>query len=156
MGRPPHDGVTVRASTSKPVLYRRWPTRAEMVMATVIASTTEAIAEPDTGDLAQDLATLPHSMRERRDDRPLTMLGLLAELGQTAAESLRGLIFWWGADPVDPLAAPAEARGELGAAEIRTTVLALPLDLARHELAIRAAMPSERFETIVRTIVLPS
>ena len=106
-----------------------------MVMAAVITTTTEAIADPDTGDLARDLKTLLRSMRDNfgTADRA-TMLGMLAELDQDASESLRALIFMWGADLVEPLVARAKARGELGPEAIPTPILALPLDLARHEL----------------------
>lgn len=151
-----YDGVAARAATSKPVLYRRWATRAEMVMAAVIASTTEAIAGPDTGDLTQDLETLLRSMRDNFGaTQRATMLGLLADLDHDTAESLRALIFTWGAGLVEPLVARARARGELGSSEIPTPILALPLDLARHELAIRGALPQDRIETIVKTIVMP-
>ncbi len=151
-----YDRVAARAATSKPVLYRRWPTRAEMVMAAVISSTTEAIADPDTGDLTGDLTALLHAMRDNFGSTGRsTMLGMLAELDHDAAESLRALIFRWGADLVEPLIARAQARGELGPQKMPTAVLALPLDLARHELAIRGTLPTDRIETIVEIIVMP-
>lgn len=83
------------------------------------------------------------------------MLGLLAELDHDAAESLRTVIFRWGADLVEPLVTRAQSRGELGPTEVPTPILALPLDLARHELAMRGDLPTDRIETIVGTIVVP-
>lgn len=151
-----YEGVAARAATSKPVLYRRWATRAELVMAAIIASTTPAIAVPDTGSLVKDLETLLGSMRDNFGSTGrATMLGMLSELDHDAAASLRDVIFAWGADLIEPLVDRARHRGELGGQEIPTAVLALPLDLARHELAIRGAMPSERIETIVETIAVP-
>lgn len=151
-----YDGVAARAATSKPVLYRRWPTRAEMVMAAVIDSTTEAIAAPDTGSLAQDLEALLFAMRDNFGSSSRSaMLGLLAELDHEAAESLRAVIFRWGADLVAPLVARAQAREELGPGQVPTPILALPLDLARHELAMRGVLPTDRIETIVGIIVVP-
>lgn len=151
-----YDGVAARAATSKPVLYRRWPTRAEMVMAAVIDSTTEAIAAPDTGALAQDLEALLFAMRDNFGTSSRSaMLGLLAELDQHAAESLRTVIFRWGADLVTPMVARAQVRGELGPEQVPTPILALPLDLARHELAMRGVLPTDRIETIVGIIVVP-
>ncbi|MFB7652481.1 TetR/AcrR family transcriptional regulator [Streptomyces sp. NPDC056128] len=151
-----YDGVATRAATSKPVLYRRWPTRAEMVLAAVIASTTEVVATPSTGDLVQDLKALLRSMRDNfgPTDRS-TMLGLLAESNQDAAETIRALIYRWGADLVEPVVTQARARGQLGTGMIPTSILALPFDLARHEFAIRGVLPDERIDTIVDVIVAP-
>jgi len=36
-----------------------------------------------------------------------------------------------------------------------TPVMALPLDLSRHELTIRGTLPTDRIDTIVETIVMP-
>jgi hypothetical protein len=87
-----YDGAA-RAATSKPVLFRRWPTKAEMVVAAVIDTTTEAIAEPDTGDLPGDLKMLLHAMCENFGPAGRsTMLGMLIGLDHDAAESLCALI----------------------------------------------------------------
>ena len=52
------DGVAARARTSKPVLYRRWPTRAQLVIAAVRAHLPEVTPAGirDTGSLRGDLA----------------------------------------------------------------------------------------------------
>lgn len=150
------EGVAARAGTSKPVLYRRWATRAEMVMAAVIATTTPVIAAPDTGSLTTDLQLLLRAMRDNLGPTGrATMLGMLSELDHDGAESLREVIFAWGADLVAPLVARARGRGELGDVAIPPAVVGLPLDLARHELAIRGALPADRIETIVETITVP-
>ena len=46
-------GVAVRAGTSKPVLYRRWPNRARLVYA-ALANSHRTIVSPDTGSLRGD------------------------------------------------------------------------------------------------------
>lgn len=151
-----YDGVAARVMTSKPVLYRRWPTKAEMVLAAVIASRTEVATAPDTGDLADDLEELLRSMRDNfGPGTRTTMLGLLAELDQDSSESMRALLFRWGADMVEPVVARARARGDAGATVIPPSIMALPFDLARHELAFRGALPDDRIDSIVRTIVVP-
>jgi len=38
---------------------------------------------------------------------------------------------------------------------IDSRVLALPLDLSRHERTIRGTLPTDRIDTIVETIVMP-
>ncbi|MTD52515.1 TetR/AcrR family transcriptional regulator [Amycolatopsis pithecellobii] len=151
-----YDGVAARAATSRPVLYRRWATKAEMVLAAVLASRTEVIVLPDTGRLATDLSAILASMRENFGV-PLraTMLGLLAELDAESAESVLGLLSGWGADMVAPVVARAGARGEIGPAQVPREVLALPFDLARHELTFRGTLPEERITAIVDVIVVP-
>lgn len=151
-----YDGVAARVMTSKPVLYRRWPTKAEMVLAAVIASRTEIAVSTDTGDLAEDMIELLRSMRDNFGaGTRSTMLSLLAELDQESAESMRALLFRWGADMVEPVVASARARGDVGETVIPPSIMALPFDLARHELAFRGALPDDRIDSIVRTIVVP-
>jgi AcrR family transcriptional regulator len=151
-----YDGVAARAATSRPVLYRRWATKAEMVLAAVIASRTEVLVSPDTGRLAPDLYAILASMREDFGV-PVrsTMLGLLAELDADSAESVRGLLSRWGADMVAPVIARARARGEIGSAQVPREVLALPFDLARHELTFRGTLSEERITAIVGVLVVP-
>lgn len=150
-----YDGVAVRAKTSKPVLYRRWASKAEMVLAAVMASSTRVVTTPKCGDLAQDLKALLHSMRENFGAGRATMLGLLAELDEGSADSVRELLSTWGAHLVEPVVASARDRGELGTSDIPQAVLVLPFDLGRYELAIRGVLPEERIADIVDTVVMP-
>lgn len=149
------EGVADRAGTSKPVLYRRWATRAEMVLAAVVTAGTEVVRTPDHGDLAEDLKALLHAMRENFGAGRATMLGLLAELDERSAASIGELIFQWGAHLAEPAIDNARSRGELGAGDIPAAVLALPFDLGRHELAIRGDLPQERIDVIVDALVVP-
>ena len=53
------EGVARRAQTSKPVLYRRWPNRLDMVVAALTSASDDVIQASDTGSLAGDVeATL--------------------------------------------------------------------------------------------------
>ncbi|WP_327086390.1 TetR/AcrR family transcriptional regulator [Nonomuraea sp. NBC_01738] len=49
------EGVAERARTGKASLYRRWPTRIELVMAAVYHALPDPAATPDTGSLRDDL-----------------------------------------------------------------------------------------------------
>jgi AcrR family transcriptional regulator len=82
------DAVAARAGVSKATIYRRWPSRSEMVAAALrcIASDIEV---PDTGSIRDDLTTLlrsfqhatldslPESLRPRLIALTLTNPGLL-------------------------------------------------------------------------------
>lgn len=49
------DDVAVHAGVHKTTIYRRWPTKAELVMAAVEARSEERVPLPDTGSLEGDL-----------------------------------------------------------------------------------------------------
>lgn len=147
--------VAERAHTSKPVLYRRWSTRAQMVMAAVMSSSEDVVTTPDHGDLAEDLKSLLNAMRDNFGTGRAAMLALLSELDERSAASHSELISQWGAHLVEPAIVSARSRGELGPDDIPAAVLALPFDLGRHELAIRGDLPQERIDVIVDTLVVP-
>lgn len=52
------DDVAAQASVNKTTVYRRWPTKAELVTATLLAMTSADEAAPDTGSLREDLLAL--------------------------------------------------------------------------------------------------
>jgi AcrR family transcriptional regulator len=72
-------GVAKRAGVPATTLYRRWSSKAELVVA-AIATLTPVIDRPDTGSLAEDLRI---AMRQRAQtlssDEGLLFLGLLVE-----------------------------------------------------------------------------
>src|SRR5215469_11036902 len=75
------DGVAARAATSKPVLYRRWPNRAKLVLAALRRVVTPLVEDvPDTGDLRGDLLAL---LGRARDN--------FVVLHQVAPDALYGL-----------------------------------------------------------------
>jgi AcrR family transcriptional regulator len=151
-----YEAVATRARTSKPVLYRRWPTKAEMVLAAATAVQASDLTTPDTGSLRGDLAALLQSMRTvfERTGRT-TMLSLMAELGQQDAAALRTLMFARGVEIVRPALIRAQERDELGTSWLPERVLSLPFDLARHELAIVGSLPDDVLLAIVDDVVLP-
>ena len=52
------DAVATTARASKATLYRRWPTKAELVLAAFIEGTRQDAVDPDTGTLRGDLLAL--------------------------------------------------------------------------------------------------
>ena len=74
--------VAAKAGTSKPVIYRRWPTRARLVYAALRATRPVLSSEPpDTGTVRGDLMVILHRVSEMVDElRPEVFFGLIAEL----------------------------------------------------------------------------
>src|SRR5262245_63900431 len=61
--------VAARAGTSKPVIYRRWPTRARLVYAAVRAHRPDLSSDaPDTGTVRGDLMTILQGVSEMVDE----------------------------------------------------------------------------------------
>ncbi len=149
------DAVARRAGTSRPVLYRRWPNRAQLVLAAVRAHAPTPQLEdfPDTGQLRGDLvAELQLSLSRVEHIGPDVMNGLASELDHAPPGVLDVM-------PRVTAAAVARAagRGEIGPHPVPAHVLALPHDLLRHELAIRRHRPTDTELTrIVDDIVLPA
>jgi AcrR family transcriptional regulator len=52
------DAVAVRAQTSKPVLYRRWPDRAALLRDTLVPLAMQAIPHEDTGSYREDMLAI--------------------------------------------------------------------------------------------------
>jgi AcrR family transcriptional regulator len=149
--------VAARARTSKPVLYRRWPNRAALVLA-VLRDRARPTSDqpPDTGILRGDvLALLGHGS---------TAFGTLGEVGP---DVVRGLTTELEDVPVTDaflvmraamgtILQRAVERGEAKAGPIPERVLALPGDLLRHEiLTTHAPVPERVLVEIVDEIFLP-
>src|SRR3978361_1695796 len=52
------DAVATSAHARKATLYRRWPTKAELVLAAFVEGTRQVAIDPDTGTLRDDLLAL--------------------------------------------------------------------------------------------------
>jgi len=154
-----YEAVASRAQTSRAVLYRRWPTRAELVRAAIrrVGERTPRI-EPDTGSLREDvLAMLRHSNASRLGMWVVLSVQLAdfyAETGVTPAELRRDLI---GDRPSQmPLVMErAIARGE-ARSDISARVLRVPFDLFRSEAILRLGrVPDDELVAIVDEVFLP-
>ncbi|UVF80496.1 TetR/AcrR family transcriptional regulator [Gordonia mangrovi] len=150
------EGVAAAAETSKAVLYRRWPTKASMVFASVAGADSSPLHTPDTGSLVGDLTQL------LRDGNALfthhgrgMILGILSDADEATAESMREVIFRRAAELVGPIAEHARERGELGPNPIPTRALALPMDLLRNETLLRRPLDDDGIAEIVDTCVVP-
>lgn len=155
-----YEGVAERAGTSKPVLYRRWPTKSRMVLAAISAifgDRTQQLTDlPDAGSLIADLAAPLLILRTlfTRDERRMMMM-VLAELDPEAAEPLRAMLFARISDIAAPVVERARARGELGDTPLDPQILSLPFDLARHDIFMRGVLTDDRVTMVTEEITAP-
>ena len=151
-----YDGVAQRAGTSKPVLYRRWPTKAQMVLDAVVTAHPGMVVPEDTGSLAGDLRAFLDAVRASIEaSGRRTVLGLLADLDADSGAAVGELLFARGTDLLDPLVTRARGRGEIGDTPVPAAVVLLPLDLARHELLVAGTLTDQRLAVIVDEIAVP-
>ncbi len=140
------EAVARRAGVGKSALYRRWPSKQEMVMAVLADFSLELAAVPDTGTLRGDLVGVLHGLLEwlthPRFSRILPDLAAEGVRNPEVAEAVRAAI----GEPRRALGATvlrrAVERGELPA----DTDLEMALDLiaapAYWRLSVRGA-PAE-------------
>ncbi|MFE5584617.1 TetR/AcrR family transcriptional regulator [Kitasatospora sp. NPDC056531] len=154
------DGVAARARTSKPVLYRRWPNRVQLVIAALGRNAPDYQEPPDTGDLRTDLLQFLRSLLHRFDDLPMDAVhGLLVDIMRDPELRTVFRVGLTAQGPVDTLAAMmhrAAERGEIDPARLTPRVVALPLDLLRDTFLIEGDVPSDQVVTeILDEVVLP-
>lgn len=155
------EAVAARAETSKPVIYRRWPNRAELVLAawSRIAPIPEDL--PDTGTLRTDLITLFTQVARRVNSIIGEVIaGVMGEAFRhpEVIEVLRAQL----AKPshltktLNTVVRRAGDRGELPPIRLPLRVARLPLDLVRNELFVCGeALSDEAVAGLVDEVYLP-
>jgi len=152
------EGVAARARTSKPVIYRRWAGRAELVLAAWSRQAPKPQPTPDTGSLRTDLIALFTRISVRHDMiMGEVIAGVMSEVFRDpeVAELLRNRLRT--AIPGIPvIVARAVERGELPAMEVPPRVARLPLDLIRNEsMLCNGVLPSDMVTEVVDDVYLP-
>ncbi|MCH7232581.1 TetR/AcrR family transcriptional regulator [Glycomyces sp. L485] len=154
------DGVARRAGTSKPVLYRRWANRVEMLAAAATHFLPDSETVPDAGSLRANTIAVLKVMRERmRTTGRTTMLGLLTEIAanpEANAPVIETFIGFMRKIMTEVALARAVDRGEIEEEQITTRLRTLPLELARMEFIVTGDLPDVSIEEIVDTVFLPA
>ncbi|WP_051326212.1 TetR/AcrR family transcriptional regulator [Glycomyces tenuis] len=152
--------VAKRAGTSKPVLYRRWSSRVELLVNTALHRLPDADSVPDGGTLRDDTVNLLKLMRQRLlsiGREP--MLGILTEVvrnPEVNKKVFRHLIGHLRALMTDVVLKRAAERGEIEPEDLNERLKTLPFDLVRSEFILTGAVPDEAIEEIVDTVFLPA
>ena len=153
------DAVAARSASARSVLYRRWPTRLELLEAAIRRrGEIDVIDVPDTGTLRGDVLAVLTDFNARRAGTMGLFAALLGayydEAGGSPAK-LRALFVPDGPSIMSQIAERAVARGELATLP-PPRVLNLPADLLRHELFMTmAAVPQDTITEIVDDVFLP-
>jgi AcrR family transcriptional regulator len=156
------EGVARRAGTSRPVLYRRWPSRTALATAALGRHIAQnPIVVPDLGSVRDEICLLLRRMSDRvRPD----MIRLVFDMQKDLADQhsnladmrahLRAQIV--DSDVMQTILGRAIDRGEIAAARLTPRVVSLPTDLARHEILMTfEPLSDEAIKEIVDEVFLP-
>jgi AcrR family transcriptional regulator len=154
------DTVAVRARTSKPVLYRRWKTREDMLRAAVRRrGAANSASIPDTGTLRGDLLALLTEANSDRNPMAALVSSMLGsyynKAGPTPAE-LRAEFRGQRGSAVEEVVNRAVERGEADPARLTPRIIDLPFDLFRNEMMMTLKpVPGHVLRQIVDDIFIP-
>ncbi|MFT8705482.1 TetR/AcrR family transcriptional regulator [Bifidobacterium aquikefiricola] len=153
------DAVAQAASTSRAVLYRRWPAKPDLARAAVIhALKGTRLPCPNTGNLRDDLIGALTQINEKRirigielESRLLNYFGETA-FSNTASRDAHNQ----QSSHINTILNRAVERGDINPQLLTPRVRELPIQLFRDEvLRTRRPVPHEAIESMIDDIVLP-
>jgi AcrR family transcriptional regulator len=151
--------IAERAHTGKASLYRRWPSRADLVVDAVHNELPDQSSLPDTGSLRQDLlAVLRHAADQLHGPAGEAVRGLMVETlsDPERTRAVRARITETRANLIGTILQRAAQRGEVNPSALNPRVLTVaPALLAHHFLTRGAPIPDNVLTGIIDEIVLP-
>jgi AcrR family transcriptional regulator len=146
------DTVAKRAGTSRPVLHRRWPSRAKLATAAMARyMTLNPIDVPDLGSIRAELTLFLRGLAERaRPDLVRLLFDMTGDLADVKSSIAAVRAEFANDRLIHAILDRAIARGEVDPGRLTPRIVALPTDLVRHELLMTFAPPSD---DVIRQIV---
>jgi AcrR family transcriptional regulator len=106
------EGVAAGAQTGKAAVYRRWPSKEDLVADALQAGLPLIEAAPDLGSVRDDLLALCRQAREAMFSRPgFALRAVIHECDPTQAERFHGVIFNGVVEPTIRLLREVITRG---------------------------------------------
>jgi AcrR family transcriptional regulator len=154
------EAVAARAGTSKPVIYRRWGSRAELVLAAWASRVPVEPGTPDTGSLRSDLLTLFNRIARRATQMMSEVIaGVAGEAfrhPEVHALFRRQLEVSPLYDAIQTIVKRAVERGELPPVTVPVRALRLPVVMVRGEAMVAGgSVPAETITELVDDVYLP-
>ena len=156
------EGVAKRAGTSRPVLYRRWSSRTALATAALGRHIEQnPIVVPDLGSVRDEICLLLRRLSDRaRPDHVRLVFDMQKDLADEHSNladmraHLRAQLV--APDIMQTILGRAIDRGEVAAARLTPRIVALPTDLARHEILMTfETLSDEAIKEIVDEVFLP-
>jgi AcrR family transcriptional regulator len=154
------DQVAARAHASKTTVYRRWPSKAELVCAAfAYRIRAEHGLPPDGGSLRDDLLRLAEIIARDADENGRIIAGILAAGGRNPMlrELLVNDLHRARKEQFHGVLQRAVARGEISSAVISDDIWdLLPAYIMFRVLQDKQPVPAEKLRAFVDEVLLPS
>jgi AcrR family transcriptional regulator len=153
------DAVANTAHASKATLYRRWPTKAELVLAAFVEGVRQVAILPDTGTLRGDLLCLGESIWAHASAHASTIRAVLVEVSRSA--ELNAILQQQLLDErkavVEHVLARAVDRAEIEASAITDDLWdVLPGYLIYRSILTGRSASSRTVQDLVDDVIIPS
>ncbi|HYX99398.1 MAG TPA: TetR/AcrR family transcriptional regulator [Mycobacterium sp.] len=153
------DAVAARARASKATVYRRWPSKAELVLAAFIEGCRQVAVHPDTGTLRGDLLHLGRVISQQTHEQAGIIRAVLVEVSRHPAlrDALQAEFLDQRKALLQEVLRDAVLRGEIEAAAVSDELW----DLLPGYLIFRSIMPNrpptkQTVEALVDEVIIPS
>ncbi|MFF4373652.1 TetR/AcrR family transcriptional regulator [Nocardiopsis dassonvillei] len=157
------DAVAARAGAGKATLYRRWPSKTELVIDAVARMKRDQVdtgSLPDTGDLREDLLGLFRPQSAREGERRLRIMAGLASVlvqDQACADAVSAAIVQPWAEAHRLLMRRAVERGEAAAtADVDTLSQVVASMAAYRALVQRRPFDRDFLVSLVDGVLMPA
>jgi AcrR family transcriptional regulator len=151
------EGVARRAKTSKPVLYRRYRSRAHMVVDALLALPRNPVPASATPSLREDLLSMLGAVIERFHRIGVdTYRSLIADADDELLDTITAQLAELADQTIYRALADARDRGEIGAAHIPDRAATAIVALVRNEVFFtRSPVNEETLADILDNVYLP-
>lgn len=155
------EGVAARARTGKAAVYRRWPSKEDLVADALTAGLPPLEDAPDLGGIRDDLYELTRLVREAMYSRPgFALRAVLHECDQSASERFHALIMSGVIEPSANLFGEVVRRG-IRRGDVRPDATAsmvfdvIPAVLMYRSKVCGSEWPDEEIARLIDDIMLP-
>jgi AcrR family transcriptional regulator len=153
------DAVATTARASKATLYRRWPTKAELVLAAFVEGTRQVAVDPDTGTLRGDLLRLGEQISAHVSTHAGTIRAVLVEVSRSPEleATMQEQFLAQREALMARVLARAVDRGEIDSSAITEDLWdVLPGYLIYREVLTGRAPSSRTVQDLVDNVLIPS
>ena len=153
------DAVAMTARASKATVYRRWPSKAELVLAAFIKGTGQVAVPPDTGTLRGDLLRVGQLVCEQVRQHASTIRAVLVEVSRNRAlnDVMQHQFFDQRKALIQHILQQAVDRGEIDRAAMRNDLWdLLPGYLIFRSIIVGRPPTRRTVQALVDDVVIPS
>ncbi|MBX7452834.1 MULTISPECIES: TetR/AcrR family transcriptional regulator [Mycobacteriaceae] len=152
------EAVAVQAKASKSTVYRRWPTKADLVLAAFIEGTRVSAVPPRTGSLRGDLLAMGAGVCNHAREHGATMRAVLNEMSHNPrlSEAMQKEFVHQRKLVIEEVLAEAIERGEIDAPIDDEIFDLMPGYLVFRSLISGRAPTQETVRILVDQVLLPS